>query len=176
MYANAKIAQLSGVHKDNCIVMENGGVVDMKAGIPRKVGEIPVGYVYVDGKTVGSVTEDDLADRRILAYEGVLCASMCIDLETSTVVAGPDLYSRAFAPGIAGSKVFRPVLAEVRKAVEDALDAGVQERQKIANIVKKHISRWVFAKFRTSPMVLCIISVSQLKGAGALPAADWVDE
>ena len=53
------------------VLAEDGVVVDLVEGQARIVGAVPAGYVYVDGSSVGEITEASLKDRRILGEEGV---------------------------------------------------------------------------------------------------------
>src|SRR6187431_2205609 len=64
--ANADLAVLTGVPRDRTVLAEDGVVVDLVDGRAGIVGTVPCGYVYVDGSSVGDVTESSLKDRRIL--------------------------------------------------------------------------------------------------------------
>ena len=50
------------------------------------VGKVPCGYVYVDGLSVGEVTETSLKDRRILGEEGFLSVVIVVDSTTGKLV------------------------------------------------------------------------------------------
>ena len=63
--AHARLAALTGVPENNIVIAEDGVVVDLVAGQASVAGAVPCGYVYVDGLTVGEVTESQLKDRRI---------------------------------------------------------------------------------------------------------------
>jgi ribonuclease J len=54
------------------LVGENGTVFDLTDGVATRTGQLDIGFVYVDGSTVGEITEADLKDRRILAEEGFI--------------------------------------------------------------------------------------------------------
>src|SRR5881398_3460018 len=68
--AHAHLASLAGVPENNIVIAEDGVVVDLVGGQASVTGAVPCGYVYVDGLTVGEVTESQLNDRRILGDEG----------------------------------------------------------------------------------------------------------
>src|SRR3954467_6395473 len=68
--AHAELAALTGVPDRNIVIADDGvvvGLVDGQASIP---GAVRAGYVYVDGLSVGEITETSLKDRRILGDEG----------------------------------------------------------------------------------------------------------
>lgn len=155
LVANSKIAAKSGVAEANMIITENGGVIDMVRGVPSKVGEIPVGFVYVDGKTVGSVTEDDIKDRRVLSEEGFISVFAVVDPIDASIVAGPEIHARAFAPD---DRVFEPLVPQVRKALEDALDDGVRDKYRLSQAVRRIVGRWAGTKQRRRPMIVPIVT------------------
>lgn len=157
LVANAKIAQLSGTPAENCVITENGGVIDLENGVPRKVGQVPVGFVYVDGKTVGEVTEDDLKDRLVLATEGFISIYVTVDPNEGEIVAGPEIHARAFAPD---DSVFETILPQTRKAIEDALADGVRDQYRLSQSIRRVVGRWAGTKQRRRPMIVPIVMFS----------------
>ena len=79
------------------MLAEDGVVVDLVDGRASIVGEVPCGYVYVDGLSVGDITEASLKDRRILGEEGFISVFVVVDSATGKVVAGPEIHARGFA-------------------------------------------------------------------------------
>src|SRR3954466_13908017 len=65
MRANADLARSTGVPADRVVLAEDGVVVDLVGGRARVAGKVPCGYVFVDGSSVGDITETSLKDRRI---------------------------------------------------------------------------------------------------------------
>ncbi len=64
-------------------------VVDLVDGVASIVGQVHCGYVYVDGSTVGDVTESSLKDRRILGDEGFISITVVVDSVTGKLTGGP---------------------------------------------------------------------------------------
>ena len=58
---------------------------------------MPCGYVYVDGDSVGELTDDELEKRRILGTEGFVSAFVVVDTDNHEVVTGPKIYLNAVA-------------------------------------------------------------------------------
>lgn len=157
LVANSKIAIASGMPAENAVITENGGVIDLVNGVPRKIADIPVGFVYVDGKTVGSVTEDDIKDRRVLSEEGFITVFAVIDPTDGKLVAGPELHARAFAPD---DKVLEPLVPQVRKALQEALDDGVRDKYRLSQAVRRVVGRWAGTKQRRRPMIVPVVTFS----------------
>ncbi len=87
--AHARLASLSGVPDSRIVIAEDGVVVDLVSGVARVAGKVPCGYVYVDGLTVGEVTESQLKDRRILGEEGFVSVVIVVDSSSGKLVAEP---------------------------------------------------------------------------------------
>src|SRR5699024_11889873 len=84
LMANGRIAEATGVPRENIIVTDDGGIIDLHGGVARKVGEIPCGYVYVDGRCSGHFTEDYLQDRQVLGEEGCMSVLDGVDGQSHT--------------------------------------------------------------------------------------------
>ncbi len=117
--ANADLAAATGVARDRIVLAEDGVVVDLVDGRASVVGTVPCGYVYVDGSSVGDVTEASLKDRRILRDEGFISVVVVVDSVTGKIAGGPEIHARGFAEDDA-------VFDEVRPLIEEALDQGGQ--------------------------------------------------
>src|SRR5213079_2247856 len=85
MLANAELAKATGVDPQRVVMAEDGVVVDLVAGVARVSGKVDCGYVFVDGSSIGDVTEDSLKDRRILGEEGFISVIVVIDSQTGKV-------------------------------------------------------------------------------------------
>ncbi|HYF72712.1 MAG TPA: ribonuclease J, partial [Nocardioides sp.] len=95
MLANAQLARDTGI--ENVVIAEDGVVVDLVDGVASIVGKVDCGYVFVDGSSVGDITESDLKDRRILGEEGFISVIVVVDSQTGKVVSGPEIHARGFA-------------------------------------------------------------------------------
>ena len=96
------------------MIAEDGVVVDLVDGQASVAGTVQCGYVYVDGLSVGEVTETSLKDRRILGEEGFVSVVIVIDSTTGKLVAGPEIHAR-------GSGIDDAAFDEVRPRLEEAL-------------------------------------------------------
>ena len=79
LVANGLIAVKTGIEPENVVLAEDGDVVDLYHGKAAIVGSVPCGYIYVDGDSVGELTDDELEKRRILGSEGfVSCFAVVV--------------------------------------------------------------------------------------------------
>ena len=152
--ANAEIAMESGVPADRTLVGENGSVIDMTDGVATLTGQLDIGFVYVDGSTVGEITEADLKDRRILAEEGFISIFIAIDAQTGAIIVGPEIHARGFAPDDA---VFDDVRPAIIKALEEASKNGTRDTQAFQQVVRRTVGRWVNTQHRRRPMIVPVV-------------------
>jgi ribonuclease J len=152
--ANASIAMESGVLPENTLVGENGTVIDMRAGVSTITGQLDIGFVFVDGSTVGEITEADLKDRRTLAEEGFISIFLAIDAQTGRIIVGPEIHARGFAPD---DSVFDDVRPALVKALEDAAANGTRDTHAFAQVVRRTVGRWVNTQHRRKPMIVPVV-------------------
>lgn len=154
LVANAELAIATGVPEKNVIVGENGTVVDLRDGVARVTGQLDIGFVYVDGSTVGEITDADLKDRRILAEEGFISIFVAMDAQTGKVVVGPEIHARGFAPDEA---IFDDVKPQIIKALSEAAANGTRDTHSYNQVVRRVVGRWVNTQHRRRPMIVPVV-------------------
>jgi ribonuclease J len=152
--ANAEIAIESGVPRENAFIIENGIVVDLVNHEAEVVGAVPCGFVYVDGGSIGDITESSLKDRRILGEEGFISVIVVIESQTGKIVAGPDIHARGFNEDEA---LFDEVKGQIEKALTAAVAEGVNGTHQLSQVVRRTIGGWVGQKHRRRPMIVPVV-------------------
>jgi len=155
LIANGRIAETSGVATENIVLARDGSVVDLRDGVARVVGEIPNGYVYVDGSSVGEVSEADLKDRRILSDEGFISVFAVVNSETGALLAGPEIHARGVAED---EKVFEKIKPEIVKALEKAVADSPTKRDpyQLQQVMRRVVGRYV-SRLRRRPMIIPVV-------------------
>ena len=152
--ANAELAIESGVPRENAFIIENGIVIDLVDHHAEVVGAVPCGFVYVDGQSIGDITESSLKDRRILGEEGFISVIVVIESQTGKIVAGPDIHARGFNEDIA---LFDEVKGQIEKALTAAVAEGVNGTHQLSQVVRRTIGGWVGQKHRRRPMIVPVV-------------------
>ncbi len=152
--ANAQLAIETGVPEDRVIIAENGTVIDLADGVARVAGRLDLGFVYVDGSSVGAITDADLKDRRILAEEGFISIFVAIDPATGRVIAGPEIQARGFAED---DEVFDKVRPQIIDALRDAARSGNADMHTYSQAIRRTVGRWVNTKHRRRPMIIPVV-------------------
>ena len=155
--AHARLAEATGVPKDNIFLCENGESLELT---PRGVhrGEVvQSGIVYVDGLSVGDTSQDVLDERCALGEQGFACIAAAVSLsrhevqgevqvEMRGITGGDDAYLARDAEAAVKSALRKALgknatLKEAKKASRDALLSLLWERTKqrpmvIANLLE----------------------------------------
>jgi ribonuclease J len=152
--AHARLAALTGVPEGNIVIAEDGVVVDLVDGQASIVGSVPCGYIYVDGLSVGEVTESSLKDRRILGEEGFVSVVIVVDSTTGKMAASPEIHAR-------GSGIEDSAFSEVRPRIEEALvyaaEDGISDSHQLGQLVRRVVGRWVNENYRRRPMIIPVL-------------------
>ena len=154
LMASAALAIDTGVPEESTIIGENGTVVDLRDGVAKVVGQLDLDYVYVDGSSVGEITEADLKDRRILAEEGFISIFVAVDTQTGQIVVGPEIHARGFAED---EGVFDTVRPQIVKALSDAVGGGTRDSHALSQVVRRTVGRWVNTQHRRRPMIVPVV-------------------
>jgi ribonuclease J len=152
--ANAELAIQSGVTRSNTFIVDNGVVLDMINHEIEVAGAVPCGFVFVDGQSIGDITESSLKDRRILGEEGFISCVVVVDSQSGKIVAGPDIHARGFNEDVA---MFDEVKLRIEKALERAVADGVNGTHQLSQIVRKTIGGWVGGEHRRKPMIVPVV-------------------
>ena len=154
LHANAKLAIQTGVPAEQTLIVHDGAVIDLSEGVAKVVGQVACDMLYVDGKTVGKITDEDLKDRRILAAEGFISIFAVIDPSTGKVVEGPEIRARAYAED---DHVFDDILPEIERALERAAVEGIRDTYTMQQVIRRTIGGWVAKAHRRKPMIIPIV-------------------
>jgi ribonuclease J len=152
--AAADLAMKTGVPKDRIVIAEDGVTVDLVDGVARITGKVEAGYVYVDGSSVGAVTEASLKDRRILGEEGFVSIFVAVSSDTGQVVTGPVITARGFGLDDAGLEQAKPLILE---ALAGAAAEGIGDTHQLQQLIRRAVGRWVSQTTRRRPMILPVV-------------------
>jgi ribonuclease J len=152
--ANAELAVQTGVPPERVVLTLSGGVVDLVDGIASVVGAVPCGYVYVDGSSVGDITDASLKDRRVLGTEGFVTCIVVVDSVEGKVTAGPEIEARGV---FEDEETWSPVVPLVKEAVEEALRQGNTDTYALQQVVRRRLGKWINEKHRRKPMIVPVV-------------------
>ncbi|MBA2699097.1 MAG: ribonuclease J [Nocardioidaceae bacterium] len=154
LVANAALAIDTGVPRERVVVAEDGVVVDLVDGVATVTGKVECGYVFVDGSSVGDITESDLKDRRILGEEGFISVLVVLDSGSGKLIAGPEIHARGF---VEDDSVFDDVRPLIEEALLKAVGDGNDDVYQLQQVIRRTTGRWVNQAYRRRPMIIPVV-------------------
>lgn len=155
LVANGLIAVKTGVDPKNVVLAEDGDVVDLYHGNAAVVGSVPCGYVYVDGDSVGELTDEELEKRRILGTEGFVSSFVVVNTDSADVVAGPKIYLNAVAED---ESDFEKVRSQIVFQLQDAMMHDEKDTHKLQQIMRRTLGSWIARALRRKPMIVPVVA------------------
>ena len=154
LVANGGLAVKTGIAPERVMLCEDGVAVDLDGGVARIAGQVPCGYIYVDGSSVGEIDEAELKDRRILAEEGFVSVYAVVETTTGTILAGPHIQARGVAED---DSVFEEILPDVTEALSAALETGKADAYSLQQVMRRTLGRWIGRRLRRRPMIVPVV-------------------
>ena len=157
LLAQARLAEECGVPQT--IVTRNGEVVKLAPGPAAVIGEVPVGRLAADGKTLLDPASETIKNRQRMTFNGAALATVVLDAE-GRLMAPPRVTVQGVGESDAQAELCRKVAEAVSAlpARERRDDAAVHEAARIA------VRRVVRARYGKRPVTE--VHVVRLDGAG----------
>jgi ribonuclease J len=159
LYRRLAIGMGSYFNDENVIIPEDGAIMEFSRGYGKVTGKAPVGYIYVDGTTVGDVGNVVVRDRQMLAKDGMLMVVVSIDSATGELVAGPDVVSRGFVYMRQSQDLIEATKDTVRAALISRNGSGPTQGDAafVNRKIKDVVSEFLYRETRRRPMILPVV-------------------
>jgi ribonuclease J len=152
--ANADLAISTGIAPDRVLIAHDGAVIDLIGGRATLTGSVPAHNVYVDGQTVGTVTEESLEVRRVLGQQGVVTVVVLVDPDTGQLTEPPDYLTRGFAHDEQGFDGATPV---IEKALSELSGPAARTSARQEQAVAAAVTTWIRRVKNRAPVVVVVL-------------------
>jgi ribonuclease J len=156
LLAHTRIAAEMGVPADAILLCEDGDQVELSDAGLAKVGEVPAGYLFVDG-IGGGVVDGVLRDRRVLAEEGVVVVVVTVDRHSGEVITGPEVITRGWVHAPEAEALLDDARSAVAQAIKEAAAAGPYDVDSLRRVVRRAAGRRGHARPRRRPMIVPVV-------------------
>ncbi|HYA44537.1 MAG TPA: ribonuclease J [Acidimicrobiales bacterium] len=153
---HSRLAAEMGVPKEGILLAEDGDVVEVSESGVDFAGEVPGGYLYVDG-IVGDVGPGVLRDRRLLAEEGVIVVVVTVDARSGRVLTGPEVITRGWVYAPEAEKLLGEAREVVLAAIEEPQDENPLDFETLKRRARVALSRFVQERTRRRPMIVPVV-------------------
>lgn len=158
-YANADIANQTGIPKENIILKLNGDVATFVDGnLTEDLEHIKVDDVLIDGKSQNDIGELVLKDREMLAENGIVIVCATLNKDTKEIIAGPEVLTRGFIY----VKDNMDVLAESQKISEEVIKKNTAPGTKvdynhIKQDIRDELGRYFYTETECRPIIITVM-------------------
>jgi ribonuclease J len=146
-----------GIDYDHTIIAENGQSVEVDSEGIRHGAKFHTGAVFVDGTSRDEVDDLVLRDRRVLADDGMISATVLINQSEGTLLGAPELHAR----GVLHQEVSEEVLAHAARDLKVHLEG--MDREMLSDVeeskeeVRLWLRRWCKKHIGRRPMVVPVV-------------------
>ncbi len=151
------LAVATGIPFDHTIIAENGQCVEVDRDTIQAGPEFHSGAVFVDGEVRDEIDGIVLRDRRVLAEDGMISATILLSQHEGKLLDAPELAAR----GVLHESVSDDVLARAAAALQQFLEN--MDRELLADIdatgeeVRLFLRRWCRKHIGRRPMVVPVV-------------------
>lgn len=154
---HAELAASMGMPDSNVYVGDTGDVLEINKNSMKKIGQIPLELVLVDGIGVGDVGSIVLRDRKHLGEDGLIVLVATLDSSDKHVIAGPDIVSRGFVYVRESEHLMAEARRVAMKVLESCADQKLRDWSMMKTKVRDELYRLFHNKTRRNPVILPII-------------------
>jgi len=156
LFHHAQLARGMGVDASKVLLCEDGDVVAVTDEGVEFDGEVPAGYLYVDG-IVGDVGHGVLRDRRVLAEEGVIVVIVALDVSNGELLTPPEIVTRGWVHAPEAEPLLDEARTVVRQAVHEAVADSGGDPEAVKRRVRSAIGKLVNERTRRRPMIVPVV-------------------
>ena len=154
---HAELAASMGMPDSNVYVGDTGDVLEINKNSMKKIGQIPLELVLVDGIGVGDVGSIVLRDRKHLGEDGLIVLVATLDSSDKHVIAGPDIVSRGFVYVRESEHLMAEARRVAMKVLESCADQKLRDWSMMKTKVRDELYRLFHNRTRRNPVILPII-------------------
>ena len=154
---HAELAVGMGISEDHVYVGDSGDVIEINENHIKKVGQIPLELVLVDGIGVGDVGSIVLRDRKHLGEDGLIVLVATLDSHDKHIIAGPDIVSRGFVYVKESENLLEEAKRIAYRIIENCSSQNTRDWGYLKTKVRDELYKLFHNKTRRNPVILPII-------------------
>lgn len=154
---HASLATSMGMPESNVFVGDAGDVLEISKTHMKKIGQIPLELVLVDGIGVGDVGSIVLRDRKHLGEDGLIVLVATLDSSDKHVIAGPDIVSRGFVYVRESEHLMEEARRVSLRVLEECADSKMRDWSMMKTKVRDELYKLFHNRTRRNPVILPII-------------------
>ncbi len=156
--ANANIANLIGIKKENVLLKQNGDVVEFDNGnLVDKFEHINVNDIMIDGTASEDIGELVLKDREMLSDNGIVIVCATLDKKTKEALSGPTVLTRGFVYVKDSGDLIKEIERLSLEKIVENISNNYVEFNKIKNAIREEVGKFLYYETECKPMIITVI-------------------
>ncbi|SRR5579883_231331 len=153
-----RLAIQCGVPEKNCLLLQDGDSVVLKAGEIRRADAVEFGRVMVAGSEM--VDEELVKERLALARRGAVIVSLALSRATGKLVAPPEIHCCGLFAGDGANLQVRRAGEELAEWLERADRSVLASPERLKGEVERALGAYFRHEFGLSPVVMpCVVEI-----------------
>lgn len=156
--ANANVASLIGIPKENILLKQNGDVVEFDNGVLKESNEhIEVNDIMIDGTASEDIGELVLKDREMLSDNGIVIVCATLDKKSKEILAGPAILTRGFVYVKDSGDMIKEIERISKEKIIENTNNNYVEFNKIKNSIRDEVGKYLYYETECKPMIITVI-------------------
>ncbi len=155
LVAHARLAESVGIPEDCVFILDNGDCLEIDEEEARMAERVESGVVYVDGLSVGDLSQVVLRDRQHMSQDGIVTVVIAIDSRTGKPAGDPEIVTRGIV--FDSETTVEEARARVAKTLAKTGKEGVTDFAVVQRAVRESLSQFLWERIRRRPMIIPVV-------------------
>ncbi|MGX7087531.1 ribonuclease J [Gemelliphila palaticanis] len=157
---HSELAIETGVDAEKVHLLEKGHTLEILKNKYKVItNNVPVGNVLIDGKTVGTVEDGVLKDRKVLSNDGVFVASYAISRKTKSLIGKPCIQTKGFVYVRKSKELIKEAELKVEEYINNNPIKSIRECSAIKSEIRSMLSSLLYDNTKRKPIIIVNFSV-----------------
>jgi ribonuclease J len=147
---HSDIAESLNIKSSHIVIAKNGDVLELTKKTFKKISQIPLVEMYVDGNEIGNAANDVIKERQLMSTEGIFYASMVIS--QGMPLSRPAIVTKGF---INSDNI--KIHNLLQKDIEEKLHRMLKERKsdiEIEDSIQKSLKNYIYKLTKRNPIIV----------------------
>ena len=154
---HAELATMCGVKKENNFILHNGDTVEMLNGEVKRGKAVQAGDVYVDGSRIGDIGSVVIKDRKLMSRDGILVATINIDVKEHKLLIKPNVTTRGFVLVNENTDLIKEIENKITDIINQELNKNVYNFIDLKNQIILELHPFINELTGRNPIILPVI-------------------
>lgn len=147
----------TGIPYERTIIAENGHSVEIDSRGIRAGAGFHAGAVFVDGDILDEIDGIVLRDRRVLAEDGMISATVLLSQHEGSLLAAPELVARGVLHEDVSEDILSEAAGDLQLFLEEMDKELLTDPDAVREEVRLFLRRWCKKRIGRRPMVLPVV-------------------